>query len=75
MTQKERVLEYLEANGTISAYEATRMHPAIMALHSRISDLRRDGHDIATKYAPSYTDENGAQHGGYWYYAIAEASA
>lgn len=45
MTQNERVLYHLEHIGPISCRTAADDY-GIMALHSRIADLRRDGHDI-----------------------------
>lgn len=45
MTQNERVLYHLEHIGPISCHEAASEY-GIMALHSRIADLRADGHEI-----------------------------
>lgn len=49
MTQNERVLYHLENIGPISCWQAVDDY-GITALHSRIADLRRDGHRIKSTY-------------------------
>jgi hypothetical protein len=47
MTQCERILEYIEKNGSITDEEAKNMK--IHRLASRIYDLRRRGHNIVSE--------------------------
>lgn len=47
MTQCERILEYLEANGSITDEEARQIR--IHRLASRIHDLRRHGYNIVSE--------------------------
>lgn len=47
MTQCERILEYMNQNGSISAKEAMN-ELGIMRLASRIADLKADGYEIET---------------------------
>lgn len=49
MTQNEKVLRHLETIGPITCKIAVEEY-SIMALHSRIADLRKDGHKITSKY-------------------------
>jgi hypothetical protein len=44
MTQCERVLDFIEEHGSITARQAYNL--GIMRLASRISDLKRAGYDI-----------------------------
>lgn len=46
-TQNEMVLDHLRKHGTINLKTAYNEY-GVMALHSRISDLRAKGHLIAT---------------------------
>ena len=48
MTQCERILEYMNQNGSISAKEAMN-ELGIMRLASRIADLKADGYEIETQ--------------------------
>lgn len=61
-TQNYRVWEELHKRSTLDCYGASRMNPPIMALHSRIADLRKLGAEIEgkTKYV------NGVRHHTYW---------
>ena len=45
-TQSQRVLEYIREFGTITQLEALR-DLGVMRLASRVSELRKKGHDIA----------------------------
>lgn len=47
-TQCERILDYLYAHGGITQYEALN-ELGVMRLASRISELRRNGFEIASK--------------------------
>lgn len=47
MTQCEKILNYIEEHGSITARQAYKL--GIMRLASRISDLRREGHLIKTE--------------------------
>lgn len=47
MTQCEKILNYIEDHGSITARQAYKL--GIMRLASRISDLRREGHLIKTE--------------------------
>lgn len=47
--QTERVLNYIREFGGITQYEALR-DLGVMRLASRISELRRQGHNITSKY-------------------------
>ena len=49
MTQKERVLWHLQNRGTLDCRDAAYEY-GIMALHSRIAELRRDGYPIVKTY-------------------------
>lgn len=49
MTQKERLLAYLERYGSITGAEAFG-ELGIYRLSARISELRNEGHDIETTY-------------------------
>ena len=51
MTQSERVLAYIREFGSITQIEALR-DIGVMRLASRISDLRRQGHNITSKTEP-----------------------
>ena len=44
-TQNERVMDYLNDHGSITALQAMR-DLGVMRLASRIHDLRNDGHDF-----------------------------
>ena len=46
-TQKERVLQYMELHGTISALEALS-ELGCYRLAARIADLKKDGHLISS---------------------------
>jgi hypothetical protein len=48
-TQNEMVLEHLKTHKSINLVTAFYEY-GIAALHSRISDLRQDGHEIEKKY-------------------------
>lgn len=47
-SQKELVLAYMEAHGSITPLEAER-HIGCMRLGARIWDLRREGYDIISE--------------------------
>lgn len=47
MSQKQRVLEYLEENGSITSMEAFRKL-GVTRLSAVIFDLKRDGHEFDT---------------------------
>lgn len=47
MTQAEKILEYIEQNGTITQRDAYKM--GIYRLASRINEIRRDGANIKTE--------------------------
>lgn len=53
-TQNEMVLDHLRKHGTINLVTAYNEY-GVMALHSRISNLRQAGHNIATI---SHTQKN-----------------
>lgn len=48
MTQAERILEYLRAGNQITPAEAYEKF-GCLALHSRIAQLRGEGHNIACR--------------------------
>jgi hypothetical protein len=52
MTQKEKILQYIEDNGSITPLDALREF-GCMRLASRVSELKRDGYPIATKMETS----------------------
>lgn len=54
MTQNEMVLQHLKTHKSIDLVTAYNDY-GVMALHSRISDLRKKGHIIATN---SHTKKN-----------------
>lgn len=47
MTQEERVIEYMQQNGSITALDALR-DLGVMRLASRISDLKKRGYTISS---------------------------
>ena len=47
MTQEQKVLNYMEIKGTITALEAMKM--GILRLSARIYDLKRSGHRIGMR--------------------------
>lgn len=49
MTQNEQVLEHMKMLGSITQYVATEVY-GITRLASRISDLKRKGYIIGSKY-------------------------
>ena len=49
MTQCERILWHMENKGPITCKQAADDY-GIMALHSRIADLRKQGYDIKKTY-------------------------
>lgn len=74
MKQTERIIEYMKANGSITALEAmTHLH--IGRLAARISDLKDEGYDISSvsetskneygvsRYARYFLEEKGAEDG------------
>ena len=48
ITQGQRVLDYIEENGSITQLEALR-ELGVMRLASRISDLKKQGHSIKSE--------------------------
>lgn len=48
ITQGQRVLDYIEENGSITQLEALR-ELGVMRLASRISDLKKQGHPIKSE--------------------------
>ena len=74
-TQNERVLEHIEAHGSISALDGLRMTPPICAVHSRISELRAQGYDIETYRVPGYERPDGTRARGHWAYRFPEMTA
>ena len=72
MTQTERILYHMEHIGPITCKQAAEDY-GIMALHSRIADLRRDGYVIAKKHE---TGRNRFGEPCHWYaYSIVEAES
>jgi len=57
MSDKSRVLDYLQANGSITPMEALREF-GCYRLGARIWDLRHDGHSISTEMVEGW-DRNG----------------
>ena len=49
MTQGERILDYIDTNGSITPMEAWE-HLGVTKLATRISELRRGGEAIKKKY-------------------------
>lgn len=49
MTQGERILDYIDTNGSITPMEAWE-HLGVTKLATRISELRRAGEPITKKY-------------------------
>lgn len=47
-SQKERILELLVRNGTVSNYELRAVQPAIFQIGTRIFELKEEGHEIVT---------------------------
>ena len=47
-TQAERVLDYMAKHGSVTQFEALK-ELGVMRLASRISDLRKHGHDITSE--------------------------
>lgn len=47
-TQNQRILDYLDAHGSITQLEALK-ELGIMRLASRMSDLKRQGYEIESK--------------------------
>ena len=47
-TQEQKILDYMQQFGGITQYEAL-MDLGVMRLASRISDLRKNGHDIKSE--------------------------
>ncbi len=47
-TQAERVLDYITDHGSITQFEALK-HLGVMRLASRISELRKNGHEIESQ--------------------------
>lgn len=52
MTQKEKILKHITDYGSITSLEAVSEY-GIMRLASRISDLKKDGVNINTKFETS----------------------
>ena len=55
MTQKQRVLEHLKSGGEITSFEAM-VGMGISDLPKRISELRRDGHNIVSRTGHSINE-------------------
>lgn len=51
ISQKQDVLDYIDAHGSITQRQATR-DLGIMRLASRINDLRKEGYVITTELIP-----------------------
>ncbi len=47
-TQAERILDYMHEHGGITQFDALK-ELGVMRLASRISELRRNGHEISSK--------------------------
>ncbi len=60
-SQNQQILEYLQAGNSISPMEALHLFNC-WALSSRISDLRKEGHDITSVME---TGENGKVYARY----------
>ena len=57
MTQNQAILEHLEQGKPITALEALQLY-GCLRLASRISDLKKDGHDIMDQFT---------EHRGKWF--------
>ena len=57
-SQKELILEYIEAHGSITPLEAQR-EIGCLRLGARIWDLRRDGYDIVSEMVEVETRNGG----------------
>lgn len=51
-TQREKILQYIEENGSITPLDALREF-GCMRLASRVSELKRDGYPISVKMETS----------------------
>ena len=60
-SQNQQILEYLEEGNTITPIEALNLFRC-MRLASRINDLRRDGHIIATDIIQSDNNKRWARY-------------
>jgi len=49
MNHKQLILEYLQAGNALTPLDAWRLWSILTSLRSRISDLRKDGHNIHTE--------------------------
>jgi hypothetical protein len=58
MTQCERILDYMRKRGCITQYDGFEFL-GITCTSQRISDLRKRGYDIRTRYS---TNSNGARY-------------
>ena len=47
-TQAERVLDYIAKHGSVTQFEALQ-HLGVMRLASRVSELRKNGHQIESQ--------------------------
>lgn len=56
MSQSEKILYHLSSGKTITPLEALQSY-GCFRLASRISDLKREGHDIVTTIKESYGDD------------------
>ena len=61
-TQKERILEYIQRNGSISSLECS-IYLRIMDLQGAIRDLKKLGYNVQDKWI---TPEDGNKYKIYW---------
>ena len=71
MTQKEKVLDFLQRNGTITKYDGFN-HLGITKVDTIISYLRKDGYQITGKTVRYKNKEGVSTH--YTVYSLAEES-
>ena len=72
MSQKDKVLKYLKQTGTITQREAL-LDLSVQSLTKRISELRRDGHDIESK--TRHHPVTGQRYCRYFYHAPSSKKA
>jgi hypothetical protein len=60
--QNKEILAYLEAGGSLTPMDALNLFNC-WALSSRISDLKKEGHDIKSELVKG---ENGKRYSRYW---------
>lgn len=70
MTQCDLVLSYMQSHGSINCWQASS-ELGVAALHSRISDLRRNGH-VVEKVSERFINRYGDEQTGWKYVLIKE---